>query len=375
MKPATKKRLLIAGILLGLLLLVPAWFAYRLGVIPRIDRLQSFHAPVFGRDGRDVFYLTRNAWGISWGPGIEFFTSPASVVVLGDRFALQRTNWATGETKTLHEWRVPHQKSPKKRYRNYLFGIPECELAWEGNSLHYKIGLDFLPNGPPSFSVKEWSTGSFNADTGTVLEQDAWRPGYYQTNPWSELVLSGPLEIIDLKSRALIINDSETAQRTVLRVSDSGGSVVREEVVTIDLKEYSHRAQLERSRTVRETYSNLVSRFRSQGLPEGEAVLKANDEMEKLGYYPKTPRLVAAKIDKVSLGPKVFEISVDEFRFGLFPDIEAAIAKPGTEIHFGGKYITHRDFTTSRKLNDYLEAGNATFIVKSEKGLFLLTLE
>jgi len=38
MQPKAKKRLLITLIVLFLLLLVPAWFAYQLGVIPRLDR-------------------------------------------------------------------------------------------------------------------------------------------------------------------------------------------------------------------------------------------------------------------------------------------------------------------------------------------------
>ena len=104
-------------------------------------------------------------------------------------------------------------------------------------------------------------------------------------------------------------------------------------------------------------------------------MLQANDEMEKKGYYPKTPRLVAVKVDAAPQGVRVFEITNDEFRFGLFQDIEEAIARPGTEVHFHGKYITHRDFDTSRKLNEHLDAGNRTFIVKRDNGLFLLTIQ
>jgi len=374
MQSKTKKILRVVLVIAALLLLLPAWFAYRLGVIPRIDCIQTFHAPVFGPDGRDVYYLTRNAWGISWGPGIEFFTPPAAVIVLGDRFSLQRTSRETGETTTLHAWRARHPFTPVTRYRNYLFGIPECELLWTGRTLHYKIGLDFLPNDPRGYSINEWTTGSWNADTADLIELDTWKSGYYTTDRWTEQILSGPFEIVDYKSRALILYDSGTQTRTLLRVSRPGRAQLREEITTADLKDYLHRAQLERSRTIRETYAETVAGLRMQGLPEGEAMLRADDEMEKKGYYPKTPKLEARKIESIQQGVRVFSITKDEFRFGLFQDIEEAIAKPGIEVRFSGNYITHRDFDTSRKLNEYLASGNKSFIVKTDKGMFLLTI-
>jgi len=177
---------------------------------------------------------------------------------------------------------------------------------------------------------------------------------------------------VDYKSQALILYDSRAQKRTPLRVSRSAGSLLKEEVATADLKDYAHRDQLERSRTIRETYASTIAALQAQGLPEGEAMLRANDEMEKKGYFPKTPRVTVTKIETIPEGVKVFEISNDEFRFGLFPDIEKALAKPGAEVHFDGRYITHRDFDTSRKLNEYLAAGNKSFIVKTDKEIFLL---
>jgi hypothetical protein len=370
-----KNRLYVVLILLAVLLLVPGWFGYKLGIIPRVDRIETFHSPLFGSDGGDVYYLTRNAWGVSWGPGIEFFTPPAAIIVLRDRFLLQRTSRETGTTTTIRTWRVPHQLKPKTHYRNYLFGVPDCELKWEGKTLHYKIGLDFLPNEPPYLTVNEWAIGSWSADTNTIAGLETWKSGYHSTDRWSEQVLAGPFEIIDYKSQALILLDSDTQTRRPIRVSRSGGADLGAEILTADLTDYIHRAQLERSRTIRETYAETVAGLRSQGLSEGEAMLQANDEMENKGYYPKTPKLVAAKTNAAPQGIRVFEITNDEFRFGMFQDIEEALAQPGTEVHFHGKYITHRDFDTSRKLNEHLDAGNRTFIVKRDNELFLLTIQ
>jgi hypothetical protein len=182
------------------------------------------------------------------------------------------------------------------------------------------------------------------------------------------------LEIVDYRSRALILYDSGARTWLPLRVSGCGGRRLRQEVATTDLKDYTHRPQLERSRTIRETYAAIVAGLQAHGLPEGEAMLRANDEMEKQGYFPRTPRLTAVKIESFRQDVRVFEISKDEFRFGLFPDIEEAIAQPGTGVHFEGRYITHQDFDTSRKLNTYLAEGNKSFIVKTDKGMFLLNV-
>lgn len=374
MQPKTKKRLLIVLAILGLLLAVPAWFAYRLGIIPRIDRIQTFHAPVFGPGGNEIYYLTRNAWGISWGPGIEFFTPPANVLVLGDRFSLQRTGRESGETETLHAWSVPHPLKPMKHYRNYLFGVPDCELRWDNRTLQYKIGLDFLHDDPPYLTVREWSIGSWNAETKTLSEREQWKPGYQSIDRWTEQVLSGDWEIVEYKSMALILHNSATNTRILVRVSPPNGSRIEQEAGTADLKDHTHRDQLERSRTIREAYASTVAGLREQGLPEGEAMLRANDEMEKKGYYPKTPKLAAERIGTIRQGVAVFEITNDEFRFGLFQDIEEAIAKPGTEVRFHGDYVTHRDFDTSRKLNEHLAAGNRSFIVRTDQGMFLMEI-
>lgn len=374
MEPRTRKKLLFFLLVLCLLLAIPAWFAYRLGIIPRIDHSETFHAPVFGPDGTDVYYLTRDAWSISWGPGIEHFTSPASVVLLRDRFRLQRTDRETGRTTTIQAWRVPHPVKPAARYRNHLFGSPDCELQWEGRTLHYKMGLDIFPNDPPNLSVNEWMIGSWNAETNTLSVRELWKPGYHSANRWTRQILSGPWEIVDYKSKALILYDSGARTRTVLRVSRSAGMDFQEEAAAADLQDHTGREQLERSRTIQDAYAAAVAGFRAQGLPEVDAMLRANDEMEELGYYPRTPRLLAVKITAARQGVAVFEISNDEFTFGLFPDIEAAIARPGVKVHYHGGYLTHRDFDTSRRLNEYLEAGNRTFIVKTAKGMYLLSI-
>jgi hypothetical protein len=126
---------------------------------------------------------------------------------------------------------------------------------------------------------------------------------------------------------------------------------------------------------MRETYTGLVARFKVQGRSEIDAMLQANDEMEKMGYYPKTRKLKAIKIDRPRQNIQVFLITNDEFRFGMFQDIEKAISNPGSEVHFSGSYVMHQDFDTSKKLNEFLAAGNKAFIVKTGTGMYLMSVQ
>ncbi len=63
-----------------------------------------------------------------------------------------------------------------------------------------------------------------------------------------------------------------------------------------------------------------------------------------------------------------------EFRVGLFQDIEAALASPGTEVRFGAPYLSHRDFTTSEALNAFFQAGGHDFYLETDAGVAALHL-
>jgi hypothetical protein len=105
-------------------------------------------------------------------------------------------------------------------------------------------------------------------------------------------------------------------------------------------------------------------------------MLEAGKEMQRLGLYPKATTLVAAPVNCDAGGSPVFSITDDEFRYGLFQDVEAAIEKPGTEIDQGiGSYITHRNFTTSRAINEHLTAGHRTFFVRARGRCWRLTVQ
>jgi serine/threonine protein kinase len=119
----------------------------------------------------------------------------------------------------------------------------------------------------------------------------------------------------------------------------------------------------------------LLAEGRAQGLSEGAAMLQANKGMQRLGLYPKTPTITAVAAACDSQQP-VFHISDEEFRVGLFQDIRQAIDRPGEAADFHGDYVTHRDYATSRQLNDFLaDRSHREFLVDDHGGCWRLSID
>jgi hypothetical protein len=96
--------------------------------------------------------------------------------------------------------------------------------------------------------------------------------------------------------------------------------------------------------------------------------------MQRLGFYPKSTMLVAREAGCEVASP-LFRISDDEFRFGIFQDIEQAIAAPGQEVDKSGTYVIHRDYATSKAINDYLAEEHSTFFVHARGRCWQLTID
>jgi hypothetical protein len=131
----------------------------------------------------------------------------------------------------------------------------------------------------------------------------------------------------------------------------------------------SQKKDIERIAELKRVREDLFTQYRAQGLPEGEALLKSGRELENLGYLPKSPRVVAQPVAKQEAPAEAslprFDIADGEMASGVFPDIERALRSPGTEIDKSmGKYVVHRDYGNSEKLNAYLSSGGREFLVR-----------
>ena len=363
----TKKSGIAVG--LSLVVLVLAVLAYRAGLIVRYDTDRTVHSPVFSDDGKEVYFLLRTTSGISWGPGIEFFSPPAKVLFLHDRFILAVIDRASKQVRFLHSWDVPHE-GMRNEYRNRLFGIPGTELRLKGDSIYYKIGLD-VSKDPPNMSVNEWLTGHCDREGKGCVETKKWDRSAEVPDSWTEETLSGDQEVVNFRNRAILLYEEKTNRFDLLY---PGKGFSMSALSGVPVGEYSHRRQIERGRRFRETEHRLVAKYLSEGLPEGEAILKADADLEEMGLLPKAPRISAREVQAPSADHALFRISREEFLYGIFPDIEKAIGSKGKEVRFWGNYVSHRDFDTSRKLNSYLAEGKSEFYVQTGGATYLLSV-
>jgi hypothetical protein len=91
---------------------------------------------------------------------------------------------------------------------------------------------------------------------------------------------------------AIVVFDARASKVNAIRRNRAFPRVYPDGVPGALAVERSRRPQLERVAEIIRVQSELVARFRAAGAGEGEAMLRAGKEMERLGY-PRSPYLVA----------------------------------------------------------------------------------
>lgn len=376
------KRLIFVAIALALALAVAAALIMRL----RRDHLEGYYAPVFAADGDEIYFLRRETRGISWGLGYEFFSPPAHVYVLSDRFSLERLDPATGRVaRVLALPASPFEGRHLRHYRGRLYGLPSVRLRWaEDGALDYAIRLS-TPRQPRAevFGL----AGGWDARAAAAAPE-GWRDGGVATVGYNEAGVGADAELLTPTGRqgfpaAIVLFRPQSRSQTTLLASDGLNQVEVAGPLLSWLEAQSRFAEVTRLRELRATRSRLIAAFQAQGLDEGAAILAADKELQRLGFYPKqeTVTLVARPIDDekrrryAARGLPLFEIAVAELQSGVFPDIERALAEPGHEVEkHGGAYLIHRDYTTSARLNAHLATGAAEFLVSFRDSTYILSI-
>jgi hypothetical protein len=338
----------------------------------------GYFSPLFAPDGGSVFAITREVAATIVGFGYEFFTAPATVWLQSDRFKLVNIRLADGRLTVIEAFPPsPLEGSRIHAYHGAIFGVPHAHLRWaDAGHLDYEVAV----------------TRHDTPLARTFVIRRVWNAAarqYTVTSPWQETPtgmagdqpqqLHGDLEAIAVDGDelmpcaiAVLRRDSPTAsalvQTTTCRRKYPSG------LTATLLAPMSRRREIERAQMLRTTYAELVEQARRSGLPEGEAMLEAGRRMQRLGLYPKSTMLVAHAEPCAAQSP-LFRISDEQFRVGLFPDIDRAIARPDQEVEKSmGAYIVHRDYTTSQEINAFLDAGHGQFVVEARGGCWRLTI-
>ena len=332
----------------------------------------GYFTPVWDPDGRHVYLLERQTRGFVWGTGWEHFSPPASAYVVSDRLTLHRLDSETGALESLERFDdSPVQGRTARHYRGRIFNTMSALLVPVDGAVDILAVLN-IPREPTS---EQWALRGTWAPGSSSGAQ--WTEGWGGNTAADESALLGGVEL-------MTVPGEESFPSAVLAVDASGEVRVLVHNARFDdlypqgvpaetIAERSQRARIERSRELRTVTAELVDHFKAQGSHDGEARLLAYDEMEERGYFPKSPKLVATPVSEPPDDTRIFEIPADYFTVGLFQDIEAAIASPGSEIPTGtGTYLKYYDDELGPRLRQHREDGHDRFTIRTEGRLYLL---
>lgn len=366
----------IAAAALALAVLV-ALAAWGIGWIA-VPHGVGYFSPIFARDGQSVFAITRDARAIVTGFGQQSFTAPASVRLLRDRFTLINVRLSDGRVTVVEEFPPsPLEGQRIRAYRPSIFGSPQAHLRW-GDADHLDYELAVTRHDTPSSRTfvirRQWNTATRTYDT-----TPPWQEAYSGMSGDEPGQLHGDREAIavpgehSMPCAIAILRRGEPQGRALIETGGCGKKYPSGFSAEV-LAPLSRRADIERAETIRTTYADLVARGRASGRSEAQAMLDAGEEMSRLGLFPKSTTLVAQETGCDGASPR-FHIFPEEFKVGLFQDIEKAIAAPGTEVNKDmGSYITHRDYSTSREINAFIDAGHSSFVVETGGQCWHLTI-
>lgn len=358
---------LLAGLIAAVVLAVAggAWFLR----LVTWESHTGYFGPAFSHDGKHVFAVTRETRGFTWGMGWEHFTPPAYAYALSDRFSLVRIEIDSGNSEVLEIWASsPVTQRIIREYRGRVFNTASAVVRPEDTgAVRYEVGMA-IPVVPLS---EVHRIAGVWAPNGAKSQRGEWvRHGFSGTG-LSEPILSGQVEVFTLPGpeffpSAIVLLDHRTMTIRVIAKSSAYAGRYPHGPKLEELLAVSRKKDIDRVAELVRVRNEHVARYRAQGLSEIEALLKTNRDLENLGHLPRSPRIVATRI-AATAAPALpaFEIAEGEMASGVFPDIEKAIAAPGEEIDKSmGKYIIHRDYANSAKLNAHFSGGGRDFLVR-----------
>ena len=381
------KSILLPGLVMCALLAALAWFGVRRVVSQRGgESYAGYFAPVYSPDGQYVYFVERSSSGAVrvTQPTDLFFSSPKfDVSVKNDTFSLKRLHIQSGHIEEL----VHFSPSPLEGQHYEVIGSPfhaaDARLKFtKEQQLEFNVCLtvDQVPMAKQYSSSGVWSEAQHTAEISR-----SWQQSYCEISGYDEWPLSGDSELMEVRGDlgmspvAIIAYNHITKGVKVLIESEEYDRLYPQGVPLPQIQERSVRGRMERQQAMLRTHEELMRKYKAMGMSEIPAQLRTGKDMQRLGYYPKSSTIVARRLrreettnlDKDAL----FVIAKDEMDSGIFPDIEDAIASPGEEIDKDSSvYLTHRDYSTSARLNSFLATGKTRFYVRLLSETYELTI-
>jgi hypothetical protein len=312
-----------------------------------------------------VYAITRETTGLAWGMGWEHFTPPASAYAFGDTVALVRIDVDTGAITTLERWSsTPVTRRVMQNYRGRIFSFLSVTIrAHRDGRVEYAAAIS-IPRVPSS---------------EVHLLSGVWAPSAAPRGEWvigerpmgaSEPVVAGETEVLALRGpesyACLVLVDHAATAPRALAWPPGCRKQYPDGPPLAAVMEASRKKDLDRLAEIGRLRAERIATYRAEGRPEGEALLQSSRDLQGLGYLPKPAQVVAWRVEAdMSSALPVFEIADAEMASGVFPDLQRALGSPGAEVEKSmGRYVVHRDYTNSARLNAFVDGGGREFLVR-----------
>ncbi|NNE84938.1 MAG: hypothetical protein HKN28_13320 [Alphaproteobacteria bacterium] len=362
---------LATGIVAASVVVVILALAQWIGVLA-IERHAGYFAPVWAADGEHIYLLERRTTGVVWGLGWEFFSPPANSYVISDRLTLNRLNVANGKLEILERFEgTPVTGRTTQHYRGRIFNTMSARIIPTASGAELLVRMN-IPRVPRS---EQWAlAGTWTPDQPSNAK---WTEKYAGNTAAPNEVLQNGIEVITVHGResfpaAVLAVAADESYRVLLKNGDFD-RLYPDGVPPRHIAERTGRERIEKSREFSRVKEELTEKFAAQGLNDGAASLRAYDEMEELGFLPKSPRLVATPLSAAPADVKVFDIPQEYFEVGLFQDIAAAIDAPNQEVKTStSDYLKYYDDEVGLRLKRWRNDGNDRFAVRTAGRTYLM---
>lgn len=329
----------------------------------------GFFAPAFSADSKAVVFIERRTRGVTWGFGWEHLTPPAKARAWSDVFFLRRFDLASGDVATLETWeRSPIVGRTLSNYRGRMFVRPSVALRPRADGIEYRVEL-----APPRVPTSEvMQLRGVSAD-GAQRRRGEWGTAAAGAVGPSEPTIDGERELFTLAGAqsypaAIVLLDHADRSLRVLQRAPGFESEHPQGPSLDALLAASRKPEHDFVAEMKRIEAERRAAYLALGMNEGAAILRASRDLRDLGYFTKPQRWVATLLapSEIARYPRLprLDIVEMEFKVGLFPDLEQAMTAPGTEVDRGfSRYIRHRDFDNSEKLNTLLAADTRELLI------------
>lgn len=375
MSGTSKSAVLVVGIICVLFAALVVVFVRGAVGQRGVNSDEGYYSPVYSPDGQYVYFLERRTSGtvvVTKPADLLFSPAELDVLVTQDTFILKRMHVENGEIEEIR--RLP--PSPTEGRRFQMLGNPFHYAATrlrftEDHQLEFKVCLTIHQGS----SVNEYlSSGVWGGANGAAKINDGWKSSACMIQGYNEWPVFGDWELQEVRRPgffpvAIVAYNHVTRDVRVLLKNKDYDQLYPNGVPLPKILENSVRLGVERDQTVRRVYKELVDKYKAMGMLDNLARLRAGKDMQRLGYFPKSTVIVARRLRRAEARnlnkDALFRIPEGEMESGIFYDIEQAVARPGEEIdQLFREYHTHRDYSTSARLNKFLKAGKTRFYVE-----------